>query len=283
MYRDRAPTGASTDRPTPHDGPTPYDGHSGVNKGVDGARIIVTGSSRGIGAATAIALAHAGARVVINYRENSAAADRTLARIKSKYRNNALICQADVREAKEVKRLVNSCVDRFGGLDGLVNNAHTAFAPKPFSKLSWRDMIDQIDGSVKSVYLCTKAALPHLLSSKRASVLNMSSVIVNDPTAHMSARMTAKSAIEGLTRTLAGEYGDQGIRFNALSVGWTRTDQLQNVSPAIVQQAALGTCLGRIAEPTEIAATAVFLLSDGASFITGTVFPVSGGHSPDLR
>jgi 3-oxoacyl-[acyl-carrier protein] reductase len=251
--------------------------------GLEGARIVVTGSSRGIGAATAIALARAGARVVINYRENAAAALRTSAEIETQYRNSSVICQADVREASDVERLISTCVERFGGIDGLVNNAHSRFAPLPFDQLPWQDMLDQVDGSLKSVYLCTKAALPYLLRSKRASVLNMSTVIVNDPTAHMSARIAVKGAVESLTRSLAIEYGDRRIRFNALSIGWTRTDQLSNISPDVVRQAIAGTCLGRVAEPSEIASTAVFLLSDAASYVTGSVFPVGGGLSADPR
>jgi len=253
------------------------------HRGVKGARIIVTGSSRGIGAATAIALAEAGARVIINYRTNVAAALRTSAEIETRHQDASAVCRADVREPKDVDRLINVCVERFGGIDGLVNNAHTEFTPKPFERLSWSDMLEQIDGSLKSAYLCTQAALPYLLRSKRASVLNMSSVIVNDPSSHMSPRISAKGAVEALTRSLAGEYGGQGIRFNALSIGWTRTDQLKNVSPDIVRQAVSGTCLGRVAEPAEIAETAVFLLSDAASYITGSVFPVAGGLMADPR
>ncbi len=276
MYPDLALTYAPTRRSAHSDARREH-------RGLEGARIIITGSSRGIGAATAIALARAGARVVINYRVNAAAALRTSAEIETQYKDSSVICQADVREAKDIDRLINTCVEKFGGIDGLVNNAHTEFTPKPFDQLSWRDMLDQIDGSLKSIYLCTKAALPYLLRSKRASVLNMSTVIVNDPTSHMSARIAAKGAVEALTRTLAGEYGGDGIRFNALSIGWTRTDQLKNVSPDIIRQAAAGTCLGRVAEPSEIAETAVFLLSDAASYITGSVFPVAGGLMPDPR
>jgi len=275
------PQDALTD--TPVGRCAPHDAFWGRHCGLDGATIIVTGSSRGIGAATAIALAHAGARVVINYRVNAAAAQSTSAQIEARHRNASLICQADVREPEDVERLIKNCVERFGGIDGLVNNAHTPFAPKPFHELSWQDMLDQIDGSLKSVYLCTRTALPHLLRSTRPAVLNMSTVVVNDATANMSARITAKGAMEALTRALAGQYGDRGIRFNALSIGWTRTDQLRNLPPESLRLAAAGVCLGRIAEPAEIASTAVFLLSGAASYITGSVFPVAGGLSPAPR
>jgi 3-oxoacyl-[acyl-carrier protein] reductase len=268
---------------TPVDRCAPHDAFWSRHCGLEGATIIVTGSSRGIGAATAIALAHAGARVVINYRVNAAAAQSTSAHIEAQHRNASLICQADVREPEDVERLIGNCVERFGGIDGLVNNAHTSFTPKPFHELSWQDMLDQIDGSLKSVYLCTRTALPHLFRSTRPAVLNMSTVVVNDATANMSARITAKGAMEALTRALAGQYGDRGIRFNALSIGWTRTDQLRNVSPESLRLAAAGVCLGRIAEPAEIASTAVFLLSGAASYITGSVFPVAGGLSPAPR
>jgi 3-oxoacyl-[acyl-carrier protein] reductase len=250
---------------------------------LDGARIVVTGSSRGIGAAIAIALVKAGAQIVVNYKSNGDAAEGVQAKIKRAGNGRVAICRADVRELSEAQRLIETCVDRFGGLDGLINNAHTEFPSTPFENLRWEDMMGQIDGSLKSVFACTKAALPHLLRSRRASVLNMSTVMLDALHSHLAARMAAKGAVEALTRALAWEYGRRGVRFNALSIGWTKTDQLRSVSETIVQQAVATTSLGRLAEPSEIAATAVFLMSNSASYITGSVFPVGGGLSPDPR
>jgi NAD(P)-dependent dehydrogenase (short-subunit alcohol dehydrogenase family) len=248
-----------------------------------GARIVVTGASRGIGAATAVALAAAGAHVVVNYLTNREAAARVEAQIRAIGQGAVTTYQADVRDPSEAERLIAICVERFGGLDGLVNNAHVASVSTPFERLSWDDMQGQIDGCLKSVFVCTQAALPHLLRSRSASVLNMSTVMLNDPQSRLAARMSAKGAVEGLTRSLAWEYGRQGVRFNALSVGWTRTEQLGSVSDNVIRHAAAMTSLGRLAEPAEIAATAVFLMSSAASYITGSVFPVGGGVSPDPR
>jgi 3-oxoacyl-[acyl-carrier protein] reductase len=254
-----------------------------MDPSLKGARIIVTGSSRGIGSATAVALAKAGAHVVVNYRTNAAAAARITAEIKKTGSGGVIACQADVRIPADAERLIGTCVNTFGGLDGLVNNAHAESASTSFDSLSWDGMMGQIDGSLKSVFLCIKAALPHLLRSNSASVLNMSTVMLNDPNSHLSARIAAKGAVEALTRALAWEYGLQGVRFNALSIGWTKTDQLRGVSDDVLRQAAATTSLGRLADPSEIAATAVFLMSKAASYITGSVFPVGGGLSPDLR
>lgn len=248
-----------------------------------GARIVVTGASRGIGAATALALAKAGAHVVVNYRVSRAAAERVAEEISRSGEGAAVTCQADVRDPRDAERLIGACVEQFGGLDGLVNNAHVASPSAPFANQSWADIQAQIDGSLKSVVACTQAALPHLLRSGAPSVLNMSTIMLSDAHSHLAARMAAKGAVEGLTRALAWEFGRQKIRFNALSIGWTRTDQLRGISDEVVRLAAATNCLGRLAEPDEIAATAVFLMSGGASFITGSVFPVGGGASADPR
>jgi 3-oxoacyl-[acyl-carrier protein] reductase len=251
--------------------------------GLDGARVVVTGSSRGIGAAIAIALIQSGARVIINFRANEIAARAVLNSVPEERRADVFLCQADVRHPDDVHRLIETCVGRFGGMDGLVNNAHTAFTPTPFQDLSWENVLDQINGSLKSAVLCTKEAVPHLLQSKRASVLNISSISTDHSGFHMSARAAAKGAVEGLTRSLAGEYGKQGVRFNALSVGWTNTDQICALSPNRVKSVIGGVPLGRLATPSEIASTAVFLLSTSAAYITGSVFPVAGGLSPEPR
>jgi 3-oxoacyl-[acyl-carrier protein] reductase len=252
---------------------------------LEGMRLVVTGSSRGIGAAIAKAAAKAGALVVVNYRVNHAAAAQTAAAIEDIRSGSCIVCQADVREPEQADRLIRTCVDKWQGLDGLVNNAHTEFRPTRFEELSWSNVTEQIDGSLKSVFNCTLAALPHLCESVQGVVLNISTMIVTDPSANMSARIAAKGAVEAMTRSLAYEYGGpkRAVRFNALSVGWTETDQLRNVPYDVQRVVTANIPMGRMAMPSEIAETAVFLLSRRASYITGSVFPVAGGHSPDPR
>ena len=144
-------------------------------------------------------------------------------------------------------------------------------------------MLEQIEGTLKSAFHCTQEALPYLLRADSPSVLNISSIPAAALPHQMIARSAAQGALEALTRSLAIELGRRRVRVNALSVGWTTTDQLLNIPPSVLESVVASIPIGRIASPSEIAATAIFLLSKSASYITGSVFPIAGGLAPDPR
>ena len=244
--------------------------------------ILVTGAGRGIGAAIATRCAAAGLQVVVNYLNNHDAARETLRRVEAAGGDGILI-QADVREEGDVRRLVKSATDAYGGIDALVNNAHTPFAPATMPEVEWPEVQAQIDGTLRSAFLCTKAALPFLRVGAAPAILNVSSVTVAVPASGFLCRDVAKAALEGLTRSVAHELAPLGIRVNALSAGWTETDQLKSM-PAATRESARGSIpLRRFADPTEIAEAALFLISPRSSYLTGTVFPASGGLAPAFR
>ena len=245
-----------------------------------GTRILITGSSRGIGAAIALRAADWGARVVVNFRADGQAAAST-AELVRRRGGEALTIRADVRDRSQVEAMLDEVDKRFGGLDVLVNNAHSPFKPTPFEALAWSAVEEQIVGSVRTCFHCTQVALPYFRKGTGASVLNISSITARLPVRGFAHRNLAKAAVEGLTRSLALELSPLGIRVNALAVGWTRTEQLGHMPAGVVDAAVAVVPMSRLASPEEIAETAVFLVSPAASYITGMVMPVAGGLFPD--
>jgi len=235
---------------------------------------VITGASRGIGAALALRCAKAGYRVVVNYLERDREAAQVVSQIQE-IGGEVIAVQADVRDPKCVQHLFAAVAQEFGSCDYLVNNAHTPFVPKPFALLQWEDVQQQIDGSLKSVFLCCHAAIPLLRPG--GAILNMSSVTVRTPILGFSHRSAAKGAVEALTKSFAFELAERRIRVNALSIGWTATDQVKALSPDIVLPNLDRAAMRRLAMPDEIANTAFHYVSPEFSFVTGCVFPVDGG------
>jgi 3-oxoacyl-[acyl-carrier protein] reductase len=236
--------------------------------------IVITGASRGIGAALALRCAGAGYRVAVNYLERDKEASQIVSTIQ-KMGAEALAIKADVRDQASVRRLFNTVKLKFGHCDYLVNNAHTAFEPKSIEKMQWQDFDRQVEGSLKTVFLCCKTVLPFLQNG--GAILNMSSVTVRTPTLGFSSRSAAKGAVEALTRNLAFELAHRRIRVNALSIGWTATDQVKALPADLVQLNVEKAAMRRLATPEEVANTAFHYVSPEFSFITGCIIPVDGG------
>ncbi len=245
-------------------------------------KVIITGSGRGIGAAIARRFAQEGARVVINYLNDKESAERVLFALTENGGVGSLK-KADVRLENDIITLVEHTVQVFGGIDILVNNAHTAFKATLFENLTWKDVFDQLEGIVKSSFLCIQKALPYLEKSSSAVILNISSVTVRQAETGFNHRNIAKSALEGLTRSLAVELAPKQIRVNGLSVGWTTTDQISCFPEEYLSQKKAQIPMKRFASPHEIANSALYLVSSLSSYVTGTIIPVSGGLWPDLR
>jgi NAD(P)-dependent dehydrogenase (short-subunit alcohol dehydrogenase family) len=245
---------------------------------MDGKVALVTGGSTGIGRATALAFADAGARVVIANAHNVTAGEEVAALIRERG-GQALFVQADVTRAKEVADLVARTVEEFGRLDYAVNNAGIGGPPASVvdtDEAAW-DMV--IDVNLKGVWLCMKYEIPAMLQHNGV-IINMSSAggLVGSP--GLGAYTASKHGVVGLTKVAALEYAQAGIRVNAVCPGVIRTPMLEHVqktNPEVVDMLVSRHPIGRIGTPEEVAAAVVWLCSDAAAFVTGIALPIDGG------
>jgi 3-oxoacyl-[acyl-carrier protein] reductase len=242
--------------------------------------VLVTGASRGIGAAIARKLAAEGFRVAINYRTDKSGAEKVLAQI-TEAKGEAFIAQADVSDAQAVEKLIQSVVQRYGAIHGIVNNAASAIVAKPFEQVEWEDIDTQLQSQLKSCFLCIKAALPHFEKSKYGSIVNLGSVVVDmaPPPPQWIAYNLAKTSVHALTKSLAEVLGPKGIRVNTVAPGMTDTRMIADVPEKVRLLTEMQTPLRRLAVPEDVASAVAFLMSDGARHITGETLRVNGGKT----
>ena len=248
---------------------------------------IVTGGGRGIGRAIALGFAAEGASVTVSGTQ-PAPLEATRSEIEALGRK-ALAVVADVSDEAAVMRMVGETIARFGRLDILVNNAGIAGPTAPVDLMTAREWERTLAINLTGAFLCAKHAIPHLIRSEAGRILNITSVAGKIGYALRSPYAASKWGMIGLTRSLALEVGPRGVTVNAIAPGSTRGERLSNVIRD--RAAALGrapdevekeffvqqNALGRLVEPEEIAATAVFLASDEARNITGETVTVSAG------
>lgn len=240
----------------------------------EGMRALVTGGASGIGEMAARLLAELGASVVIADLDGERldeAAQRTGA---------TGVTQGDVASELDAERMASEAISRLGGLDLLFNSAGIGddlVALHDQSVERWQRIVDV---NLRGTYLMCRAASRPMLAQKRGSIVNVSSIVGLGGFPRRSAYAAAKAGINHLTQTLACEWGLSGIRVNAIAPAYTRTPMVEALlerkafDPTILERR---TPLGRLAQPAEMAQAAVFLLSDWASYISGTVLPVDGG------
>jgi len=239
---------------------------------------IVSGGARGIGAAIARALGNAGAAVVVNYRNSESQANEICEEIRSNG-GRAFPCRADVTDAGAVTAMAECARGEFGKpVDVLINNAARAAAPRPFLEMSWEEAAAAFDVQVRGAFNCSKAVLPGMLAQKSGCIVNIGSMLTwNVPTVGWTALAMAKSSLKALTRSLAAEFGPQGIRVNLVSPGMTETDSIAGISERLRKLQAMQTPLRRLSTPEDVAKTVLFLCSGAGDFITGADIPVCGG------
>jgi 3-oxoacyl-[acyl-carrier protein] reductase len=240
-----------------------------------GKAVLVTGGSRGIGRAIAQALASCGARVAVNYKSNLGAAEEVLAAIRGTG-GEALGVQGDVGQSAEAEKLIAATTDAFGRIDVLVNNAGVT-RDTLLLRMKDADFDQVLDTNLRSVYLCTRAALKPMLKQRGGSIINMTSVVGLVGNAGQANYAAAKAGIIGFTKSVAKEVASRGIRVNAVAPGFITTDLTSSLGGETLNAIAQSIPLGRLGTPEDVAGIVCFLASDLASYCTGQTFTVDGG------
>jgi NAD(P)-dependent dehydrogenase (short-subunit alcohol dehydrogenase family) len=245
---------------------------------LNGRKALVTGGNRGLGQAFASALAQAGADVAIAGRD----IDRTALAVEQAAGQglHLLPITADITDDADVQRMTDEALESLGGLDILVNNAGTCFHSDSWHTTDeeWAQVFDL---NVRALWKCSLAAARHMARSGGGSIVNIGSIsglIVNRPQ-WQHAYNASKAAVHHLTKSLAAEWADAGIRVNAVAPGYVKTDMAPVDRPELRRHWIEDTPQQRYALPEEIAPAVVFLASDAASFITGSVIVADGGYT----
>lgn len=247
-----------------------------------GKVVLVTGASRGIGAAIARAFAKEGALVIVNYLQNHERAEQVAAECVN-LGGDGWALQGDVTSETAVQQLIQQVEVETGKIDVVVNNAFTPFQFDPENRklaweLSWEDYQSQIDGSVRSTHYMCQAVVPIMKKQSHGSIINVISNLVARPIVPYHEYNTAKTALMGYSRNLAAELGPFGIRVNCVAPGLVYpTDASRTTKEELKEIIIAQTPLKRIATPEDVAGPVLFLASDWSQFMTGQTLFVDGG------
>lgn len=238
---------------------------------------VVTGASKGIGAAIAEHLAEAGASVVVNYATSKSGADAVVKRITEKG-GKAIAVQADVSKKEDIERLFSETKSAYGHIDILVNNAGV-YEFSPLEAITPEHFHKHFDLNVLGLLLTTQEAVKHL-NGNGGSIINLSSLVSQSPVPQGSVYSATKAAVDAITVALAQELGPRKIRVNSINPGMVETEGVHAAGFAegeFRKAIEARTPLGRIGQPDEIARAAVFFASDDSAWVTGETLALSGG------
>ncbi|PTX64367.1 3-oxoacyl-[acyl-carrier protein] reductase [Melghirimyces profundicolus] len=247
-----------------------------------GKTVLVTGGSRGLGASICRAFAAEGASVAVNYRESKDKAEAVVNEITSSG-GRAIAIQADVRDEEAVRRMVKEIEGEWGPVEILVNNAlyRYEFDPdhrSPSDTLTWEEMQNQLDGTLKGTFHCVQAVLKKMKEQQFGRIINIGTNLVNHPVVPYHDYTAAKAALMGFTRTLAAELGPFNITVNTVAGGLLdRTRASRKTSDEVFELVRSITPLRRVTRPDDVAGAVLFFASDWARQITGQYLIVDGG------
>jgi 3-oxoacyl-[acyl-carrier protein] reductase len=239
---------------------------------LEGKRVLVTGAGRGIGRAIALACAREGARVGINFHRSESEARA----LREEIAGDAILLPFDVSDSEAARQAIESFVNEKGGIDALVNNAAVNL-PSLLISSTDEEIGAMIHTNLIGPINCTRAVLPVMLRQRAGVILNVSSVAAARPVRGQAVYAATKGGLEAFTRAVAVEYGRKGIRCHCIRPGAVNTDMFASTKE-LAEEEVLGRIpVRRFARAEEIAQFATFLLSDGASYVTGSVHTIDGG------
>jgi 3-oxoacyl-[acyl-carrier protein] reductase len=239
---------------------------------------LVTGASRGLGAAIAQALAQRGAKVAINCFASVEKAEALAGGIQ-KAGGIAQVFRGDVRDEAQVQKLVSDVQRALGPIDILVVNATGPQPMVPLEETTWQSCLDQLEFFVKSPLLLAKAVVGGMKERKWGRIIQIGSEVFETGLGRFSDYVAAKGAQLGLTRSWARELGPWGITVNIVSPGWIPTERHEGIPAVSMEEYASHTALKRMGKPRDVADAVAYLASDGAGFVTGQKISVNGGNT----
>ena len=239
---------------------------------------LVIGATGGIGASTCIQLAKDGFDIVIHYNNNENLAKKIKSKI-LKLEKRAIIVKADITKKNEVSDMFQYLDNRFDSLTALVNCSMTKFFNIKFHDLDYKNINDQLKINLKGVFNLLKVAVPRMEKNNYGKIVNITSIYTEQPVSQLTHYITAKSALEGLTKALAIELAGKGIRLNLVSPGMTNTDLIFDIPEKIKLLNAAKTPLKRLADPEDVAYAVSYLVSEKSDYLTGETIRVNGGQT----
>ena len=236
---------------------------------------IITGGGSGIGKACAKAFCREGANVVLFGRRT-----QNLEETARELGSQAMIVQGDMTQSKDLDRLVTETRNKFRHIDILVNNAGL-FKGAPLHEISDEQYNEMMDINMRAVFQLTRRVLPIMMEQKGGSIVHISSILGIIAVPQVAVYNISKAALNQFSRSIAVEYGNLGIRSNSICPGLIATDMTADLmkDEALMQEWSKGYPIGRFGKPEDVANACLFLASDEASFVTGTILPVDGGYT----
>jgi 3-oxoacyl-[acyl-carrier protein] reductase len=241
-----------------------------------GKVVLITGASRGIGAAAAKRLARSGATVVVNYHQNQEAAETVRQQVDAEG-GRGFIYRADVTRKDQVTAMVAQVQEKFGAVDVLVNNAYFPFQVGQLHELTWESLHQAVEHELCALHHCVQACVPGMTAKKAGKIIVISTRLAQQPLPRMGAYAAAKSALESMADTLAIELGPLGITVNVVTPAFTLTDASMIMPEAYRERVRETRPLKKHLYPEDVAGAIAFLAGDEAGMMTGSHILITGG------